>query len=104
MFVEVPLHRSPKKLNEIELTVEFRQEDTKVTGSCNNFLNERFLFFKIRLQLQYVFATTSDRLWIFATSFALAAEFGHLETVLQQNGLDAFGLIREVWMIAGEVH
>lgn len=40
---------TPKKLDEVKLTVILWQEDAQVTSSLNGFLDKRFLLSEIRL-------------------------------------------------------
>jgi hypothetical protein len=50
MIAEIPFDSTPEELDEIELTMEFLQENAKVASRFNNILNKGFLCLKIRLK------------------------------------------------------
>lgn len=58
MFTKIMFHRSPKVFYEIKLTVEFWEENTKLPGHFNGFLNKRLLSKKVRLMFESSGGTT----------------------------------------------
>ena len=59
MIAQVFLDRTPEVFNKVELAMEFGKEDTKVTRSVDDFLDEGVLFLEIRLDFKNAFGTTS---------------------------------------------
>jgi hypothetical protein len=51
VFLEVPLHSTPKELNEVEFTMKLWEENREVASFFDHFLNKILLFLKVRLKL-----------------------------------------------------
>jgi len=95
--VEILLHGTPEKFNEIKLTVKFGQKNAQMTCSLNNFLNERLLFSKIWLNCKDLLVAAV----IFIVVAFLAFPMKPLteETSFRKNSLDALWLVQKFWVI-----
>src|SRR5258708_7591633 len=105
MLPQILLHCSPKELNEVQLAVELWEENTKMSGIFNGFLDKRFLFLEIRLQQKNACGTTIScfgitfaiQLWVFIFFVLADKEQAILpETSLCENLSHAFGF---TWML-----
>ena len=104
MLSEVPLHCSPKELNEIEFTVVFWKHYAKVTSSLNCFVHKGLLFLKIRLQINNALGAAISCIGIAIWFLALHLQFGSEKTSFDENLLHSLGLIWESWMICRKDH
>jgi uncharacterized protein YllA (UPF0747 family) len=73
VFTKILFDHSPKVLNEIEFTVEFRKKYTEMTSCFNHLLNQRSLFLEIGLLLNNSLAATVKRVRFAFFTFSLKA-------------------------------
>lgn len=98
VFTEVLFHHTPKKLNRIEFTMKFWEENRQVTSFLNYFMNKRLLFLEVGLKLEDVLAATS--LQIGVAFFALSTEIMDIKPTLKEHIFNTLWLTRELWMIS----
>ena len=98
VFTEVLFHHTPKKLNRVEFTMKFWEENRQVTSFLNYFMNKRLLFLEVGLKLEDVLAATS--LQIGVAFFALSTEIMDIKPTLKEHIFNTLWLTRELWMIS----
>jgi hypothetical protein len=100
--VEIFLYLPPKKLDEIQFTMEFGQKNAQVPCCFNYFLYQRLLLLKVGLQLQdpFVAAFCCTRF----TFLAFPPKVGSEKTTFGKNGLDTFWLVRVLGVAGREYH
>ena len=113
MLPQILLHCSPGELNEVQLTVKFWGENTKMSHCLNGFLNKIFLFLEIRLQWKNSCGTTVGCFRITFTIQLMVLVFFVLadkqqtimpEASLTKNLFHAFGLTWMLQMILRKYH
>jgi hypothetical protein len=81
------------------------EENTKMTGGFNDLLNKRFLFFEVRLKLRIRLQLAAAHEGLRVTDrLAFSTKLANIEPALREDGLDPFGLIGVLGMVAGEHH
>jgi hypothetical protein len=94
------LHGTLKKLNKIELTMEFGQTNTHISHNLNNILNKRFLVLEICLKLKD--ALVAVVILVTITLLAFSAKGQLKKATLGENGFNSLWLIQEIRVVAQE--
>lgn len=92
MLPEIPLHRPPEKLDEVELAVVLGEEEAKVTEALYGFLNKGMLLEKIGLVLEDLPAAAALGGLIAFTRVTLHQQSSLEKTTLFKNLFHSFGL------------